>query len=181
MVFSLPLTERNLILTGYIEPNKPRIGRQVAERLKMRFIDVEAEIEQRVGEELETIRSSFGERRVKAVEDDIMQQVVLYRQTVLRINGSTLMHSENLERLLPNSIVICPVARLDAILQGLHLALGARYHDPAERAAAMGELKREWAIRGQPGVHELDATDFDETTLVHKIVALWQELAIERG
>ncbi|QPC83585.1 hypothetical protein G4Y79_04165 [Phototrophicus methaneseepsis] len=181
MAFSLPLTERNLILTGYIEPNKPRVGRQVAERLKMRFIDVEAEIEQRIGDELETIRNSFGERRVKAVEDEIMQQVILYRQAVIRVNGSTLMHSEHLEKMLPNSIVICPVARLDAILQGLHLTFGARYHDPAERAAALGELKREWAVRGQPGVHELDATDLDEPALIHEIIAMWQDLAIQRG
>ena len=81
------LTERNLILTGYVEPNRPRIGRQVAERMRMRFVDVEAEIEQRTGEELEDIRSNYGERRVKTVENEIMNQVVLYRQTVLRING----------------------------------------------------------------------------------------------
>ena len=37
---SLQLTEGNLILTGYIEPNKPRIGRQVAQQLRMPFVDV---------------------------------------------------------------------------------------------------------------------------------------------
>lgn len=175
------LTERNLILTGYVEPNRPRIGRQVAERLRMRFVDVEAEIEQRTGEEMEDFRSNYGERRVKTVENEIMNQMVLYRQTVLRINGSTLMHDDHLESLLPNSIVICLTARLDSILQRLHLSLGARYHDPAERAMALGRLNREWAVRGKPGVHEIDATDLDEEAIVSQTIALWQELAIERA
>ena len=147
----------------------------------MRFVDVEAEIEQRTGEELEDIRSNYGERRVKTVENEIMNQVVLYRQTVLRINGSTLTHDDHLESLLPFSIVICLVARLDSILQRLHLSLGARYHDPAERAMALGRLNREWAVRGQPGVYEIDATDLDEEAIVNQTMALWQELAIERG
>lgn len=181
MVFELPLSERNLILTGYIEPNKPRIGRQVAERLSMPFVDVEAQIAERLGDDLQVIRRSYGERRLKAGESEVMDEVLLRRRTVIRVLGSTLLHSEHLERMQENGIVICLVARLDAILQRLHLTLGARYHDPAERAVALGDLKREWAVRGRPGIYELDVTDLDELATVQAISDLWQNLAIERA
>lgn len=180
MTFGLSTTERNLILTGYIEPNKPRIGRQVAEQLHMPFVDIEEQIEQRIGENVGTIRENFGERRLKTVEDDVIAELVLHRRTVIRVNGSTLVHSENVERLQETGHIFVLVARLDAILQRMHVTLGARYHDPAERAQAVGELQREWLIRKFPGVHEIDATYDSESAIVSKVLELWRQVGIER-
>lgn len=178
MVFNLPLTERNLVITGYIEPNKPRIARQVAERLRMPFVDMEARIEERFGEDINTIRNSYGERRLKTVEAEIMEEILLYRNAVLRINGSTLMHSEHYERMQSNSIMLCLVARLDAILQRMHLTLGARYHDPAERGRELSHLRREWAIRKKPNLLELDVTYKAEPAMITDIISLWQAEAM---
>jgi shikimate kinase len=180
MVTGLPLTERNLILTGYIEPNKPRVGRQVADALNMPFVDVEQQIEERFGTDMQSIREQFGMRRLKTVEAELMDEAVLRRNTVLRINGSTLMHSDHFERIAQTGPVICLVARLDAILQRLHLMMGARYHDPAERGAALSHLQREWAVRKFETLYELDATDKKEPDIVQDTVALWREVAIER-
>lgn len=181
MVIGLPLTERNLILTGYVEPNKPRLGRDVAAQLRMPFIDLDQLIETRYGDPLERIRSTYGERRVKTIEADLMSEMLLHRQTVIRIHGSTLMHSDHLARIQETGVVICLVARLDAILQRMHLSLGARYHDPAERAMALGVLQREWGIRKLPHVHELDLTYHDEALMIRAIVELWQQLSIARA
>lgn len=180
MVIGLPLTTRNLIITGYIEPNRPRIAQQVAVQLKMSYIDVEQQLEQRLGGTLETMRASYGDRHVKAIEDEVMADVVLHRHTVIRVNGSTLMHGDHLTRLQETGTVLCLVARLDAILQRMHLALGSRYHDPVQRATALGELRREWAVRDMPGVYELDVTYKDEAGMVKAITDLWQQVAITR-
>lgn len=174
------LTERNLVLTGYTEPNKPRIARQVAEQLRMRFVNVEELIEQRTGESVTEIRLSYGEHRLKTVESEIMEEVLLYRNAVIRVNGSTLVHSDHYEQLEHTSIMICLVARLDAILQQMHLVLGSRYHDPTERGMQLGLLRREWAVRSKPNLHEIDATDYDADTLVQEVIALWEEMAVGR-
>ncbi|MCU0513696.1 MAG: hypothetical protein MUE40_14145 [Anaerolineae bacterium] len=177
----LPLTSRNLILTGYAEPNRPRVAQQVAAQLRMPYVDVEQQLEQRLGAALETARASFGDRRLKSAADEVMAEVTLHRHAVIRVNGSTLMHSDHLARMQENGAVVCLVARLDAILQRLHLRLGSRYHDPAQRAAALGELRREWAVRAMPGVLALDVTYQDETAMVQAILDLWQRIAIERA
>lgn len=173
--------DRNLILTGYIQPNQPRIGRQVAQRLGRRFVDVEELIEERMGDRPEAIRAQFGERHLKAVEDDVLDTVALMRSAVIRINGSTLANTDRRERLMANAATLCLVARLDAILQRLHVALGARYHDTAQRGAELGHLRREWAIRKIAGVEELDATYLSEPAIVDAIVAWWQVVALVRG
>lgn len=177
----LQLTERNLILTGYSEPNKPRIGRLVAEQLGMRFVDVEERIEQITGENLAELRRAYGERRVKATEAEIMDEMVLYRNTVIRVSGSTLAHSNHYERIAETGAVLCLVARLDAILQRIHLTLGARYHDPRVRGAEMGMLRREWEIRRKAGIQELDVTGLDDDGIVTAICEFWQRVAIRRA
>ncbi len=178
---SFQLTDRNLILTGYIEPNKTRIARQVAERLKMPFVNVEERIEERLGAERDTIRSQYGDHHLKTIEAEVMEQVLLYRNAVIRVNGSTLIHSEHYERIRQTGAVICLVARLDAVLQRLHLMLGARYHDPAERGSHLGQLRREWQVRKLPGLLELDVTYLDEGQTLEAIIDLWQQIALERA
>jgi shikimate kinase len=181
MVTGLPLSARNLILTGYRETNQPRVGRLVAEQLGMPFVDVEAQIEERMGNFVSDIRSEFGERRLKAIEDEVLADVSLYRRAVIRIGGSALTRGDHLEIIPRTGVVVCLVTRLDALLARLHLTMGARYHNPAERAVAIGELEREWAIRKHEGVLEIDITDDDEAETIDAVVVLWRQIGIERG
>lgn len=171
----------SLILTGYIEPNRPRIARELARRLGLTLVDVEREIEARAGEPIGKIRDMYGERRVKALETQVMDQVLLYRRALIRVAGSTLLNSGAVPELRRNGVIICLVASLDSILRRMHLTLGARYHDPAERARALGDLKREWQIRELPGIVEFDATAITEAILIERIVSYWRGLALRRG
>lgn len=182
MTTDLPiLDDLNLIVTGYIEPNRPRISRQLAERLGLEMVDVERRIEERFGDSIKNIRSYYGERRLKAIEADVMDEVVLYRQALIRIPGSTLLNSGRLDDLQRSGVVICLVATLDSILRRIHLTLGARYHNPVERSLAIGELQREWKIRGLDHIVEFDATYITEAVLIDRIADFWRGLALRRG
>ena len=72
-------------------------------------------------------------------------------------------------------MVVCLVATLDSVLQRLHLALGARYHNPQERVVALGRLKQEWAVRRLPGVREFDTSGMNDTEIVEQVAAFWQQ------
>ncbi len=182
MAVELPLHgELNLIVTGYLEPNRPRISRQLAQTLGLEMIDVERQIEERLGDTVANARSRYGERRLKAIETEIMDEVVLHRRALIRVAGSTLLNSGQLPELQRNGVIVCLVASLDSILRRIHLTLGARYHDPAERSRAIGELQREWKIRELDNIHEFDATYITEAQLIEQIVELWRKLALRRG
>ena len=71
--------DRNLILTGYTGPNQPIIGRHAAERLKLRYVNVEMQIEAREGMSSEDLRTRYGDARLKMVESEVMQDVLLNR------------------------------------------------------------------------------------------------------
>jgi hypothetical protein len=55
--------------------------------------------------------------------------------------------------------------------------ISGRYHIPAERALALGRLKREWAVRELEGVYEIDTTYLTTPQIVDAIVQRWHELA----
>ena len=171
----------SLILTGYLEPNRPRIARELARRLGLTLVDVEREVEARAGDAIGNIRDLYGERRVKALETQVMDQVVLHRRALIRVAGSTLLNSGAVPELRRNGVIICLVASLDSILRRMHLTLGARYHDPAERARALGDLKREWQIRELPDIIEFDATAITEAILIERIVNYWRGQSLRRG
>ncbi len=171
----------NLILTGYVEPNRPRIALQLAQRLGLELIDVERALEERLEDTIERIRASYGERHLRTIETEIMDEVVLHRRALFRVPGHTLMTCGHLSELQRNGVIICLVASLDSILRRIHLMLGARYHEPGERARAIGEVQRDWRIREIPGVVEFDATTVNDAILIERIIAYWRDLAIRRG
>ena len=171
----------NLIVTGYLEPNRPRISQQLALRLGLQMIDVEREIEDQLGDTTDSIRQLYGERRLKAIETQVMDQIILHRRALIRVSGNTLLNSGHLAELQRNGIIVCLVASLDSILRRIHLTLGARYHDPVERSRAIGELQREWRIREVDNIVEFDATTITEAILIERIVTFWRDLALRRG
>jgi shikimate kinase len=181
MAFPLLLSDRNLILTGYTGSNQPRLGRQIAERLRMPLVNLEAQIAERYGMSVDDIRTAYGETRLKSIEAGLIDEACLRRNTLIAVNARTLLNGDALLRLSEIGHVICLVTTLDAMLHRLHLAMGARFYNPDERAIELGNLKREWAVRGLAGVIEVDTTGLDAEATIDHVVRLWQSLAIKRG
>ncbi len=165
--------DQNLILTGYTGPGQLALARRVAERLRLPFVDFEQVLEARADLSGEELRIRFGEARLKTLESELVTEVALYRGTLIHISGKTLL--AHYARLSATGPVICVVATLDAVLRRMHLALGARYHDPNERELVLGTLRREWAIRKQPGITEVDTSYLSEDTMVEAVAACWRE------
>lgn len=176
-MFTTTAIDRNLVLTGYMGPAQLGIARRTAERLRLRFVDFDQLFEARSGDTRDDMRALYGEARLKALEGELIGEVMLYRGTVIHIGGQTLLHNDHLARVSETGVVIALVAALDVVLQRLHLALGARYHNPREREVQIGVLKREWAIRKVEGVSEVDTSELSEDEMIEAIATRWRELS----
>jgi shikimate kinase len=168
--------DQNLILTGYIGPEQLQIARRTAERLRMPFVDFESRLESHAGMPGEEVRALFGEARLKTLEGELLSEMVLHRGTVIHVGGQTLLRG-GFDRLRSTGPIICIVATIDAVLQRLHLSLGARFHNPREREMALGTVRREWAVRKLEGIIEFDTSYLGETQMIDGIAALWHERA----
>ncbi len=172
---------RNLVLSGYIGPQQATIGRRVAEALGRPYIDIDTLVEERNDLTSDEIRARFGEARLKTLEDEVMEEALLQREAVIRVSGYRLAQGDWLQRFLETGLVICLVASIDAVLHSLHQALGARYHEPDERALVLGQLQREWGLRGRPGTLELDTSDLELDGVVTRVLRLRQQTLAREG
>jgi shikimate kinase len=169
-------SDQNLVLTGYLGPEQRAIARRTAELLRMPFVDFDARLEARAEMPAEEVRALYGESRLKTLEDEMLSEIGLYRGALILISGETLMRGA-LEPLRATGPVICLTASVDAVLQRLHLALGARFHDPRERDLALGRVRRAWSIRSASGVTTLDTSHMSDGEMTETIATRWRELA----
>lgn len=172
---------RNLVLSGYIGPLQAVVGRRAATRLGMPYVDIDTRVEARNELTTEEIRSRFGEARLKTLEAEVMTETLLRRDTVIRVSGYRLAQGAWLRQFLETGMVICLVSSIDAVLQSLHQSLGTRYHDADERAVALGQLQREWNLRGLPGVQEVDTTGLELPEVVTTVIRLRERALLREG
>jgi shikimate kinase len=142
----------------------------------MRFVDFDSRLEAFAEQPADEIRALFGESRLKTLEDQLLSEIALYRGALILISGETLLRGA-LPLLRTTGPIICVTASIDAVLQRLHLAMGARFHDPRERDLAMGIVRRAWAVRGTEGVSLLDTSYLTDAGMVEAIAQRWRELA----
>lgn len=179
MSILLPFSERNLILTGYIGPDLSRLARELAAHLRMGYVSIDATIAEHAGMFINDIRTHFGENRLKSLEADVVSEALLRRQSVIYATGRTLANSDYLARFLEVGEVFCLTINLDAMLHRLHVTMGVSYHNPDERAMALAELHREWAIRTKPGIREVHIKlDMLSEDIISHVAKLWRDLAI---
>lgn len=165
----------NLILTGYMGIGKVTVGRLIAARLNVPFIDLETEMQLRAGMPSDDIRALYGESRLRALEDELTHELALRRSSVLSISGPTLLDPANRERLMSSSIVLALTCALDEILRRLYTSQGAAFHDPKVRAAALNQVRRERLIHQIAGLETLDTTQLNIEQVVDKAIAFWYE------
>lgn len=175
------LTTPNLIITGYIRTNQEILLQTIARHLNLPYVNLDMLVAERMGTSIEQIRIYFGETRLKAVETEIIEETTLRRNSLIRISGRALAHSDNLAKMQATGSVFYLRISLNAMLSRLHVAMGARYHNPDERALVLGTLKREWSIANSPNLIDVDTTYLTDEEIIDTITTQWRDLSIIRG
>lgn len=148
---------RALILTGFMGTGKSTVGRIVAERLKMPFVDTDEQIEGRVGMAVADIFASRGEEGFRALETEVLAELLGGGGMVLATGGGTLISERNRALLGETQTVICLTCREERLRE--RLSAGKR---PLLRGGdgRVGELLAERApiYRMYPQVETADRT-----------------------
>jgi shikimate kinase len=153
---------RSLNLTGPMGVGKSTIGRAVARRLEAEFYDLDNEILTREGQSVDDIRELFGEARLRTLERETIRELSLHRHTVVVINGAAMLDEISRTRLAEAGPILCLTCALNEILRRLHVARGAWFHSPYNRAVMLSRLKREQRVIA------LDLAQLDTSRLSHE-------------
>lgn len=102
----VPLHRGNLFLVGLPGAGKSTLGRQLARRLHKRFVDADAELEQRLGVSIPTIFEIEGEAGFRDREQATLAELTMLVDVVLSTGGGVILRSANRSRLRENGTVV---------------------------------------------------------------------------
>lgn len=95
------LYSMNIVLLGYMGCGKSTIGRRLAERLKLRFFDLDELIEEQEGQQISEIFVSKGELYFRKTEAEVLRSFVAENDNfVLALGGGTPCYANNMDFLL---------------------------------------------------------------------------------
>ena len=102
---------RNIYLVGMMGAGKTTVGRLLARRLKMNFVDSDHEIEGRCGVRIPHIFEIEGEAGFRERESQVLAELTARDGVVIGTGGGAVLAEENRKRLAANGTVVYLRAR----------------------------------------------------------------------
>ena len=96
----------NIYLVGLMGAGKTTVGRLLARRLKLRFVDSDQEIERRCGVKIPLIWEIEGEAGFRGREAQVLAELTAQDGAVLATGGGSVLLDENRKRLAARGTVV---------------------------------------------------------------------------
>lgn len=114
---SLLMRARNIVLIGFMGSGKSKVGKLVARKLKMKFVDTDAEIEKREGKTIPQIFCDSGEPYFRRREADIIKEAARQENTVISAGGGAVLLKQNMSRLKKSGVIAWLKANPETIVK----------------------------------------------------------------
>ncbi|MBT5415023.1 MAG: shikimate kinase [Rhodospirillaceae bacterium] len=108
---------RSVVLIGLMGAGKTCIGRRLASRLALPFVDADAEIEKAAGCTIEDIFESHGEAAFRDGERRVIARILDGKPVVLATGGGAYMNEETRAKIRGHGISVWLRAELDLLLK----------------------------------------------------------------
>ena len=109
----------NIVITGMMGVGKTTVGRELAQRLSLRFLDLDSYIEEMTGLEIPDIFARYGESRFRKLEQEACRRIAKEKDLIIATGGGTLLDRENLNLLSSSGIVITLLSSPEEALRRL--------------------------------------------------------------
>lgn len=168
-VLSVPV-QRSVVLVGFMAAGKSKIGRQLAERLGLAFVDVDAAIEQEYGCSISDLFRDRGEPQFRKAERSHILRLVAGQPHVVAVGGGAFADDQNRELLNRSSRTVWLDTPFELILARLRRSTGR----PLAINRSESELRALWDERQdayRTAEIRIDTSDADVDRIIERIIA----------
>jgi shikimate kinase len=116
----------NLVLVGFSCSGKTTLGRNVARRLHLSFVDTDRYIEDLAGRTIPEIFRVEGEARFRELEREAIEEIMRHRNQVVSTGGGAFIDAENRRRLRDGNLVIHLQVRPETVVDRLRNSRSGR-------------------------------------------------------
>jgi len=163
----------NLVLAGFMGVGKSTVGRIVAGRLGLAFVDTDAEIERRAGRSIAQIFAQDGERTFRRLEAEVCRAVAAQRGQVIAVGGGALLDNSTRHAFAQTGLIVCLTCTLDESLR--------RVGDDATRPLFSTDRARLAALYAARAAHyaslphTIDTTACTPAGVAGEVIRLWTQ------
>src|SRR4030042_3705447 len=97
---------KNIILVGLKGTNKAEIGKDLARRLKMKFIDTDDMLKKESGLNLSELLKKIGEKHFRSLENSIIEKISDVSDAVVVTGGGSILDGKNIKALKQNGFLV---------------------------------------------------------------------------
>ena len=144
---------KNIILIGMSGCGKTTVGKALSEKLEMKFMDTDGEIEKKEGASTSSIFKLKGEKYFRGVERNIIEEIRELEDTVIATGGGMAVFEDNINKLNEVGYTIFLRVKEEVFLERI-----------------LEDRKRPLAMKGREYLIELYSSRVDKYLKAHKIV-----------
>lgn len=137
--------ERSIVLVGLMGAGKSTVGRRLAQRLRLPFVDSDEEIEQAAGLSVAEIFERYGEGHFRDGERRVIARLIEGRRKVIATGGGAFMNEETRALILDRATAIWLDADIGVLAGRVARRPGARPllkgQDPKVALTALAEKR----------------------------------------
>ena len=139
----------NLILVGFSCSGKTTLGRNLARRLRLQFVDSDRYVEELTGRSIPDIFRDEGEAAFRAIEAEAIAHIAAERRQVISTGGGAFVNPCNRDALRDGNLVVHLQVRPETVVDRLRNSRSGRPRpllespDPLGRVIELMEQRKE--------------------------------------
>jgi shikimate kinase len=166
------LGRRSIVLVGMMGAGKSSIGRRLAQRLGLSFVDADAEIESAAGMTIAEIFANYGEPYFRSGEQRVIARLLDSGPQVLATGGGAYMNADTRAGIAQNGVSVWLKAEFEVLMRRVKRRATADrpmlQGDPAQRIAHL--MAERYPVYGLADVTVM-SRDVAHETIVNEIIA----------
>jgi shikimate kinase len=169
---------RPVVLVGLMGAGKTSIGRRLAERLDLPFVDADVEIEKAAGKSIPDIFAEHGEAHFRDGERRVIARLLENGKQILATGGGAFMNEDTRRAIKANSLSVWLKADLDVLLKRVAKRGGRpllENRDPAEVLQNLINIRYPVYAEADIMVESLDVQHTQMVNAVIEALAKWQQ------
>ncbi len=107
----------NIYIVGFMGTGKTAVGKELAKRKKLQFVDLDDLIELREKMTISDIFAKDGEPYFRKVEKRVLKEVSWEKKFVVACGGGIVLDKDNIKTMKKTGIIICLAASPQVILE----------------------------------------------------------------
>ncbi len=167
--------DRSIVLVGIMGSGKSAIGRRLAQRLGLPFVDADDEIEAAAGCTIEDIFQRFGEAEFRQGEERVIARLLQGPERVVATGGGAFMSARTREAVRAAAISVWLRANLETLMKRVrrrHDRPLLQQGDPEKTMARL--MEQRYPIYGEADV-VVDSADGPHEKVVEAVIKALRE------